>query len=70
VSDPGLGQCGITVASGIFSDTPSCVVTVENAASRIAMINVASSTSMTVYTYNDAGTAEDRGFHIHCMGPK
>lgn len=70
VSDPGLGQCGITIASGIFSDTPSCVVTVENAASRIAMINVASATSATVYTYNDAGTAEDRGFHIHCMGAR
>jgi hypothetical protein len=72
-TDPGTGQCGVVIASGIFSSTPSCVCSAEDAGGSVfgCVVNPSSATLVTVTTENTTtGAATDRQFHIICMGPR
>lgn len=71
VTDPAAGECGINIEAGTFSATPSCVCSAAVDAATICQIKAgATSTSMIVKTFDDAGVAADQDFNIMCMGPK
>jgi hypothetical protein len=71
------GTYTLNIASGIFSDTPSCVVTASRFGvadstfvSGPADSSTPSATAYSFKTIDDTGTLRDSGFHIQCQGPR
>lgn len=71
------GTYTLNIASGTFSDTPSCVVTASRYgvadatfASGPADSSTPSATAYSFKTIDDTGTLRDSGFHIQCQGPR
>lgn len=60
----------LTVFSGIFSGEPICTTNITTTGSGMTTINSATSTSVVVATFNDAGAATDKAFQIVCTGPR
>ena len=69
IGNRSTGQCTITMANGMFSSAPACVITLKDGGtltSSYAAINVVSTTSLTV-VYSAASNWEG---YLVCMGPK
>lgn len=71
VSRSGAGNVVITIASGIFTAEPACVVSNRNGTTRVAAVDATggSATQVTVRTFATNDVATDDPFAIHCMGP-
>jgi len=65
------GNCTITLTTGEFSATPSCVASVSDSGGAIAAITgPSSSTNLPLLTLNGSGTPQnDTNTSIMCMGP-
>lgn len=63
IGNRSTAACSITIASGIFSATPSCVFTVKAATVQATAVNMTSSTAGTVY-----GASADYDGYLICMG--
>lgn len=59
----------ITLNSG-FSTLPVCQATIAGSTSGTALVNVTSSTSLTVSTFALTALAADRAFYLTCMGAR
>jgi hypothetical protein len=71
VTRSGAGTYAYNIASGTFSDTPTCVCTNSNpAGGRICHGGAASSTLVNVYTSVGNTVMEDNGVNIICFGPR
>lgn len=74
LTDNGTGDVTINIASGIFSDVPTCTCMVEyTALARFCYINTTTTPSTTAVRFqvaNDAGSGEDRNIAITCTGPR
>jgi hypothetical protein len=64
--------CTLTLASGIFSATPTCVgsVNATGVGAVFTAVEGVSSTSVIVRSFNDTGVAVNQPANIHCMGPR
>jgi len=65
IGNRSTAACTITIASGIFSATPSCVFTVKATAVQATAVNMTSATAGTVY-----GASADYDGYLICMGPR
>lgn len=73
LTDVGPGETKINIASGIFSDTPSCTVTCHytgSCFSRILSSDTYSNSIMTIRTENFSGSLTDMNFTVICQGPR
>jgi hypothetical protein len=79
VSDNATGDTTLSIASGMFSGTPSCVAQAIAASAGVGVgtarvakiVSPVSSTSVRVVIQDDTGSAVDPdSIHIHCMGPR
>ena len=67
------GDSTITINSGIFSSAPICVCSGQSTATDTCVIDTntaVSATTVRVQIVNPPGTAADRGYNIHCHGPR
>jgi hypothetical protein len=65
IGNRSTAACSITIASGIFSDTPTCTFTVKATAVQATAVNMTSVTAGTVY-----GASADYDGYLICMGPR
>lgn len=65
IGNRSTAACSITVASGVFSSTPTCTFTVKAAAVQATAVNMTSATAGTVY-----GASADYDGYLICMGPR
>lgn len=69
---PTTGEVSCTIAGGIFSSAPNCVISqaeTSNATGKTALMgNTISATAFNYYTYLDNGSAVDRAVNIICVG--
>lgn len=72
VSQTATGDCTITIASGLFSDTPTCHVSGLWGAGGYGFASIASvsTTSLRWQMRNSAGTLADIDTFIICQGPR
>lgn len=71
------GTYTLNIASGTFSDTPSCVATASRFGvadstfvSGPADSSTPSATAYSFKTIDDTGVLRDSGFHVQCQGPR
>lgn len=72
VADNSTGDFTLNIAAGVFSDTPNCVCTQQDAASGACNIDDTTTPSSTVYRfqqYNMTPAAVDRNAIVICIGP-
>lgn len=70
-TDPGAGECGLTISSGTFSAVPTCTCTAIQSVDAMCIIEPGATTSLiTVKNVTDTGAGIDTDFNIICMGPK
>lgn len=65
IGNRSTASCAITIASGIFSTAPMCVLTVKATTVQATAVNVTSSTALTIY-----GASADYDAYLMCMGAK
>lgn len=73
VSRPLIGDCTLTLASGVFSANPTCTCAGElnpGTEKYQCSLQVSSATSVRVHTAIGSGSDADRNFYIICMGPQ
>jgi len=71
VAHPATGRCTLTLASGIFTSAPACVmspITTGGVSHRIRAANT--TTTIEANTTDTAGAGTDYDFYIMCMGPR
>lgn len=64
------GQYTLTIASGMFSSTPSCTCSGASSAGISCTISSASTSSILARTRNGVNADENDGLNIICMGPR
>lgn len=65
IGNRSTAACSITIATGIFSATPSCTFTAKASAVQATAVNMTSATAGTVY-----GASSDYDGYLLCMGPR
>lgn len=65
IGNRSTAACAITIATGIFSATPTCTLTVEAATVQATSVVMSSATAGTVY-----GASSDYDANLICMGAK
>jgi hypothetical protein len=65
IGNRSTAACSITIASGVFSDTPTCTFTVKAATVQATAVNMTSATAGTVY-----GASADYDGYLICIGPR
>ncbi len=66
-TNAGTGLITCTFNSGIFTNSPNCVVSVRDATDgQIASMTAISSSAVTIATTLDTGTLADLAIHLHC----